>query len=164
MKFLRPEATALLSRWSEAIIFGLGLLLCLYILLRNIGSPFWMIIAGLAAFFCAVNLYHGVVRARLGSDGSAQGVVLIDEHRIGYFGPDTGGFVDLGNLTRLDVYNGKWILHGQDGARLDIPFDAPKADGLLDLFAQLQGVTLARLHSALATRQGLLQTIFERAP
>lgn len=160
MTFLRPEAAALLTRWRQPILFGAGLLLCLYILARNLGSPFWMIVAGLAAFFCAVSFYQAWLRARLGSDGSAEGVVVIDEHRIGYFGPNTGGFVEMKDLRRLDVYNGAWILHQIDGPRLDIPFDAPKADALLDLFAQLPGVTLAKLHSALATRQGLLQTIW----
>jgi len=86
------------------------------------------------------------------------GVVTIDERRIGYFGPDGGGFVEMGALTKLDFQVfavpasepvGLWHLTHADGGPVMIPMAAKGAEGLLDLFAALQGV---RLNDAVAAR------------
>ena len=164
MTFLRPEALAALRRWREVLIYGLGFLVFGGLFLRSLAnfSLFWLVVLGAAAFFCGTLTLQAWVRAQVGSDGSAQGVVLIDEHRIGYFGPQKGGFVEMQHLTRLDVYNGSWILLHRNGEPLKIPFDAPNADALIDLFAQLPEVTTTTLTQAMRTRQGLLQTVWER--
>jgi len=86
------------------------------------------------------------------------GVVTIDERRIGYFGPDGGGFVEMDALTKLDfqVFTvpasepvGLWHLTHADGGPVMIPMAAKGAEGLLDLFSALPAV---RLNDAISAR------------
>jgi hypothetical protein len=91
------------------------------------------------------------LRARIAGDGNAQGVVIIDEHRIGYFAPENGGFVELSQVTRIELINKEWRVHHLSGAPVHIPINAPKAVDLVDVFSTLPGISLLTLHAAMTS-------------
>ncbi len=164
MSFLRPAALTALSRWGEAMITGALAALALSFLGRAIiasAALWWIaILACLALVFCVL-AYQAILRARIKTDGVAEGVVILDEHRIGYFGPQTGGFVEIKDLVRLDLFDGHWVLHQSEGPFVRIPHDAPNAAALTDLFSQLPGVSLQKVHDSLRKPRGLKQTLWQ---
>lgn len=89
MSFIRPEVTALVTRWRE-VIAGVGLIaLGAYWMMDVGGLLAWvglvLVIAGAA--LCVI----GVQRLRFRSTGRGPGVVLVDEGEVTYMGPLSGG-------------------------------------------------------------------------
>lgn len=149
-EFLRPAAVALLRRWREVAFGAAVAAVGLWWGLAAFGPTAWagwVVAAGGAALTWAA-----LARLRFGRGGGGQGVVEIDERRLAYFGPLTGGMIDLDDLVALDLDPAarppRWILTGPGGARLAIPADAEGADALFDLFAALPGLSPARLIAA----------------
>ncbi|EAR50362.1 hypothetical protein OG2516_16636 [Oceanicola granulosus HTCC2516] len=151
--FLRPEAVAALARWREVMIaaalFAAGLWLGLtsFGILGWIG---WLLAAGGVALG-----YAALQRLRFARGGGGVGIVTIDERRVVYYGPLTGGVADLDALLRLELdpqaHPAHWILTSEDGEQLAIPVDAEGADGLFDLFAALPGLSPGTLVSRVET-------------
>lgn len=150
--FLRPEARAFLNRWREPMIaaglaaLGLWWALTEFGLLRWIG---WLLVAGAAAL-----AYAALQRLRFARGGGGAGVVTIDERRVVYFGPFSGGVADLDALVRLELGPSpggpvQWVLTSDTGERVEIPVDAEGADRLFDLFAALPGLRPSVLLSTL---------------
>ena len=151
MSFIRPQARRLILTWAETAILGICFALSLWAAYR-----IWPTASVLMKFMplCAAVIFgvagvNAALRARLTSAGTAKGVVLIDERRIGYFGPDNGGFVEMQDLMRLEYFDNGWLLTHRAGPPLFVPMDAPNADELLDLFASLPGLSLLRLTAAI---------------
>jgi len=151
-EFLRPEVRAFFRRWREPLVAaGLGALglwwaLTEYGLLLWIG---WLLMAGSAAL-----AYAALQRLRFARGGGGAGIVTIDERRVVYFGPYSGGVADLDALLRLELEPSpggpaQWVLTCDTGERVEIPVDAEGADRLFDLFAALPGLRLSVLLSTL---------------
>jgi hypothetical protein len=115
------------------------------------GYPMLIFLGGSLALISLPLIRRAALRMRL-SRGDAAGVVLIDERRVGFFGPDAGGFLETDHLFGVDlaVAEGgpEWILIGEEADSLRIPVSAKDAEALLDVFSALPGfrVDLAVAH------------------
>lgn len=143
MSFLRPEAKDSLWRWREVLAGGAALALGLWWAFGAIGWMINTVGAGLiliAAGLIVLGLQRG--RFRAGSEGP--GVVQVVEGRVAYFGPLTGGAVNIADVTRLSLdrrmYPAHWVLAQPGSDALTIPITAKGAEALFDAFATLPGL------------------------
>ncbi len=164
--FFRPEAVAAVFRWREVGVALAIAALGLWIALR----PGGVIVTGFGYVLIALGLavlVPAIRRARFVTDGQGPGVVGVDEGRITYMGPLTGGAMALDDLGVLSVRrdrNGRtdWVL--ADATQLlVIPVDAAGADALFDAFAALPGVQIDRLIAAVQSRTVGSQRLWVRA-
>jgi hypothetical protein len=96
--------------------------------------------------------------------------VVIEEGRIGYLGPETGGFVALDSLVAVGIARTGdgpggmrvWRLHPVEGEALEIPLDAAGAAALPDALEALPGFAAFRLLAALRERGAGEVTIWRR--
>ena len=142
MSFVRPELAAGFRRWREPVVWGALLAVGLWMTWQGYStlSPL-SFVAGLVATATGASLLHGSLR-RLRLIGElGEGVVVIDEARIAYFGPRGGGFVDVPSIVRVEIVTRPhvppdsphaWVLSAEDGTRLVIPIGAEGADRLFD--------------------------------
>jgi hypothetical protein len=104
---------------------------------------------------------------RFSMGGGGAGLVQVDERRLAYFGPLTGGVIDLGDLTRVDLDpTGKpahWVLRDQGGQMIYIPVNAEGAEALFDVFAALPGIRTERMLDLLKNSPKERVLIWERA-
>jgi hypothetical protein len=164
--FFRPEARAALWRWREAMVAGVVAALGLWWALTSFGVLQWLGWA-LVALAAAAG-YVAIQRLRFGQGGGGPGVVQIDERRLSYFGPLSGGIVDLDDLVRLDLDpTGRpphWVLSHRSGDPLPIPVNAEGADALFDVFATLPGIRTERMLDALRHSPDTRVTIWQARP
>jgi hypothetical protein len=164
VSFLRPEVHAALWRWREvmaglAVIgFGLWWATAMYSPVRWLFLPL-LVGAGIA--------WTGFQRVRFRRGGGGAGVVQIDERRLTYWGPLSGGTVDMDDLGRLAFDPGHkpahWVLTPRGGTPLLIPVDAEGADGLFDLFTALPGLKAERMLDLLAHPPDRAVTLWDAA-
>lgn len=163
--FFRPEAKAALMRWREVIVAGVIIALGLWIAAKPAGmivTGFGYVLIGLGA----VALVPSIRRARFFTGGEGPGVVQIDEGRILFMGPQTGGAMALDDLSVLSVRRDRtgesaWVL--ADATQLlVIPVDAAGADALFDAFSTLPGVQIDRLIAAVQSRTHGSQRLWAR--
>jgi len=150
--FLRPELRRALWRWRE-VLAGLAVVLAGWWLAR-LGGPFWLGVGVLMALAGAALAVGGWMRARFAAGAPGAGVVQVVEGQIAYFGPHSGGFVALGDVTSLAIAadgtgGAVWIVASPD-TRLEIPAGAKGAEALFDAFASLPGADMSRIASAVA--------------
>lgn len=147
MSFLRPGAMAALRRWRDALAGVALLALGLWWVWAATGALHGLGYA--AAGIGAALVWLGLQRARFGAGGGGPGVVRVDEGRIVYFGPLTGGAVALADLSALWLdpagRPAHWILCQPGQPDLQIPVNAEGADALLDAFASLPGLRSGRI-------------------
>lgn len=150
MAFLRPEAAAVLLRWSETGAATAAVLVGLWLMRQ--GGYFLSPVGASVALIGAAWLLIALRRLRFGRRGRAPGLVEVIEGQIGYLGPSFGGFVALRELTevRLVTLHGEphWRLTQADGQVLLIPHGTEGAGTLFDAFAALPGIDLAALAAA----------------
>lgn len=150
MSLIRPEAAAELNRWREVLIGGAVILLGVYWgFFTGGGLLHWI---GYAVVLGGIVLcFAGVQRARFRQGGGGQGIVQVVEGRISYFGPLTGGVVDIADLRSLvldpTASPPHWVLKQEGLQTLFIPLDAEGADALFDAFALLPGIRTERMLS-----------------
>ncbi|MBL4812282.1 MAG: hypothetical protein JKX69_08000 [Rhodobacteraceae bacterium] len=145
-EFMRPEARATLLRWREALIGGALSALGLYWALTGFGTLRWLGWAVLALGLTL--LLTGLQRGRFRGQKGAPGMVQLDERQLSYFGPLTGGVIDLDEMRALDwepSKPGHWVLTGADHNEVHIPNGAEGADQLFDAFSALPGLSAAKL-------------------
>ena len=156
------QARAALRRWRE-VLAGLVLaLLALWLASATFGVTRWIAAAlgalGLALAFAATQ------RLRFERGGGGPGIVRIDERRLVYWGPLTGGAIDMGDLARLDLDPAAkpphWLLTTLSGEALAVPVTAEGAGALLDLFAALPGLHVEAMLAALDRRGGAPVTLW----
>ena len=140
-------------------------LLALWLGLSSFGITRWVAVAlGLAGLALA---WTGVQRLRFGRGGGGPGIVTVDERRLVYWGPLTGGVMDMDGLARLDLDPGArpahWVLTGLGGERLEVPVNAQGAEALFDLFAALPGLPTETMLATLQRTEGPPVTLW-RAP
>lgn len=163
--FFRPEAIAAVARWREVLVAAVIMALGLWIAAKPGGmivTGFGYVLIGLGA----VAMVPAVRRARFITGGSGPGVVQIDEGRILFMGPETGGAMALDDLSILSLRrdrDGKssWVL-ADASQLLVIPVDASGADALFDAFAALPGLNIDRLIASVQNRTQGSQRLWVR--
>ncbi len=162
---IRPAVRAGLWRWRETLL-GLGVVLLGVWWLNTFYSPVQWI--GLAvALAGAAWAAAGWQRARFRSTGKGPGVVQINERRLAYFGPMTGGVIDIEDLGRLELEPAAmpaphWVLSGIGGQTLEIPVNATNADALFDAFASLPGIKTEAMLDVLSRTPDARVTVWRR--
>ena len=153
---LRPEIRDALWRGREALAGAVVLLLALWLGLASFGVTRWLAVA--LGVLGAGLVWTGLQRLRFARGAEGPGVVEVDERRVIYWGPLTGGAVDLDDLLRLDLDSGgrpaHWVLTPQQGEALAVPVTAAGAEALLDLFTALPGLRTEALLAALSRTEG----------
>ncbi|MEM9969567.1 MAG: hypothetical protein AAF762_00495 [Pseudomonadota bacterium] len=161
MSFVRPEVSAGLWRWRE-VVAGVAAV-CLGAVVATgrigfLGALGWVIV-----FVGFALIVSGVSRGRFRNAGGGRGVVEVDERAVRYLGPEIGGAVALGQISRIAVaLPHAWELTDAAGQRLTIPVDAEGAEALFDAFISLPGMTSATLAEAAAEPPESRRVIWER--
>lgn len=164
-EFMRPEARASLWRWREALT-GLALLAVgLWWTYASFGIV--RVIGMILTLGAIILVIAGIQRARFRQTGKGPGIVQVAERRLAYFGPLTGGQMDIADLTRLELDPtglpaAHWILTGVGGQSIAIPVNAQNADALFDLFGSLEGIQTAAMLDALSQTPDMRVTVWEK--
>lgn len=150
MSMIRPEARAALWRWREifaaglVILWGLRWALTSFGIVKGLGWVLVILGAGL--------LIAAFQRLRFRQGGGGPGIVTIEERRVVYFGPDSGGVLDMDSLHMLQLNPAPaltWELRDDGNNQLNIPINAEGADALFDLFVALPGIKTEAMLDAL---------------
>lgn len=164
--FLRPEARASLWRWREIVLAVPFTMLGLWWAFGHFGLLAWLGwgLVGLSG----VLVVTGVQRGRFRQGGAGPGYVQLDERRLAYFGPLTGGVMDLDDLCRVALEPKArpaphWILTGIGGQELAIPVNAAGAEALFDVFAALPGIKTGQMLAVLQNTPDARVTVWEQA-
>lgn len=158
--FLRPEARATLWRWRDVIGAVALIALGYWWASASFGFVRWLSYGTMA--LGVILAIAGVQRARFRRGTDGPGVVLLDERRLSYYGPLSGGVIDLDDLTKLELDPSGWILTGIGGQRLDIPVTALGAEILFDAFAALPKIKTAQMLDVLTRTPDARVMIWER--
>lgn len=151
--FIRPAVRAAIWKWRE-MIGAAGLVLLGLWWSVSVAMPVRFI--GYAAIVLGLIFMIGAwQRMRFRSDGAGPGVVKIVERRLAYFGPLTGGAVEMDEVVKLELEPQAlpaphWIIANERGERLEIPVNADGADALFDLFAALPGIQTEKMLNVLS--------------
>lgn len=165
MSFIRPDLLHRLSRWREVLaalaVVAAGLWLA------RLGGPVLAVLGGGIAVVAAALAVLAARRLRFRLEIGAPGAVEIDEGRISYLGPVTGGAVSLADLVGIDVIDvagGRrcWRLHQADGQVLLVPLAAAGAAALYDHFVALPGMETRRLMAALEGEATIARPVWRR--
>ena len=97
-----------LARWAES---GLTALIAAVLLWQGADLAWyggwwgWWLGWVLMAAGAGVTLWcvAAVQRARVRGHSDGPGMVVIEERRIGYYGPEGGGFIDIDDLVRIEL-------------------------------------------------------------
>ncbi|MFN3207822.1 MAG: hypothetical protein ACE369_02245 [Roseovarius sp.] len=162
MSFIRPDATASLTRWREVLIAAAVLALGAWWATGFVGILSWV---GYALLPLGAALgFIGLQRARFRRASGGPGIVQVDEGRVTYFGPLTGGTADLAEMTRLTLDHGArpahWGLHRPGQPALMIPVTAQGSDALFDAFATLPGLRVQKMLAALSSQDRETVTVW----
>jgi hypothetical protein len=173
VSFLRPELAARLRLWREplawAALLAVGLWLVWQGYSRLAPLPF---AAGLVFVAAGAALLRPALRRMRLHAELGQGVVVIDEARIAYFGPRGGGFVDLPSIVRVEIVTRPhvppdsahaWVMTAEDGTRLIVPLGAEGADRLFDALSPLPGIDFDAGAAAVAARRPGRATVWRKA-
>ena len=163
---IRPELRAWIIRWREALmglaVLALGLWWAIWTraVLGYVGIGF--VLFGLWLF------WTGLQRGRYRRVELAAGAIKVVEGKIVYFGPETGGAMDLEALARITLERSSkgpvWRLAAPGAPDLTIPAGALGSDALLDAFAQLPDFRTEPMLKELRTDRPGRVLIWERTP
>lgn len=142
---IRPELIEWTRRNAEAL--GMIVLTLAGLWIATLGGPVLAIVGGAIVLLGLVLLRSALLRQRFSRRKGDPGVVIVDELRIGYFGPDTGGFFEMGQVRAIELMSyptgAHWTLRGE-GKPLMIPTAAKGAEQLFDVFGALPGFPMKR--------------------
>lgn len=161
----RPAA--ILSRWAETAIAALLLALALRYGVGGVrlgGWTGWVLIALAAPIGLWLRL--AALKAMSARADLGPGVANVDERRVTYMGPETGGALSLDALRAVDVESGAaptWILRQDGGPTLRIPAAADGADRLPEALAALPGFSEPKALRALGAAGHALHPVWRRA-
>ncbi|QFT79479.1 hypothetical protein FIU89_02565 [Roseovarius sp. THAF27] len=162
MSFIRPDAAASLSRWREVLIGAGVVALGAWWSVGFIGILSW--VGYILLPVGAALTFIGLQRARFRRATGGPGIVQVDEGRVTYFGPLTGGTVDLAEMSRLTLEHATkpahWGLHQPGQPALMIPTTAQGADTLFDAFTTLPGLRVQKMLAALSSQDRETVTVW----
>lgn len=146
---IRAEVAARLHRWREVLAGGIITLIGLW--LFGLGGYFLAAVGLAVACAGAAGALIGLRRLRFRRTDTGPGIVQVVEGQISYFGPETGGFIALSDLTELHLCDAgqAWRLVSPATPPLTIPAGAQGADQLFDTFASLPGLDMSALLRAI---------------
>jgi hypothetical protein len=159
MSFVRTELAARLRPWREALVWAAGSAAGAWLAWQGWATgAILLLLFGLLLVAVSVSLLVTELRRRrLRGQEPAEGMVVVEEARIGYFGPRGGGFIDLDALARVEIMTDgskpAWRLEESGGASLRIPVGARGAEDVYDALAPFARLDEEALHTALATRR-----------
>lgn len=168
MSFVRPEAAAGIRRWVEPVVVALALALTVW---QGVG---WLAqgagfgwIALVAAVLLAFWLRSALAGALARQDDGGPGVVVLREGEVGYMGPESGGFLDLGDIERVEIVQPSrggplWYLDAGRAGRLVVPANAEGADHLVEALAALPGFSDLGVAQALRARAVGRRVVWQR--
>lgn len=164
-----------LARWAEPMLTGAGALWLGWAAAAALGrGAGWLAAALPLAGAALLAAWAGAAAVRLGvlrrGAATAPGLVVIEEGRVGYLGPEAGGFVALDALVAVGIAPAGdgpgglrvWRFHAAEGAPLEIPLDAAGAAALPDTLEALPGFDAFRLLRALRDRGRGEVTVWRR--
>ncbi len=166
MSFIRPDVARALARRREALV-ALGVAL-FGLWLAQLGGPIMLVLGGLVTATGLLMAVFAWRRQRFRLEIDAPGVVSVDEGRITYLGPITGGAVALRELVEVEVIDLPgprrcWRLRQADNQMLLVPLAAAGAEALYDHFAALPGMETRALMSALEGEAHPARQIWQRS-
>ena len=151
MSFIRPEAAQVLRTWGVPAAFGIAGVAMIWHgwSITSRGGFVGIVLIGLGIFSCLA-LFGAVERAlsRWRGRHGGPGVVIVEEGRISYFGPDIGGVVAIDALDKVDIVTTDqgpmtedltWRLSDSYGQTLVIPGGAEGTSEMLDVLGTLPG-------------------------
>ncbi|MFT6774613.1 MAG: hypothetical protein ACJA1L_002327 [Paracoccaceae bacterium] len=160
------RARAILSRWAETAAAGAITAAALAYGVDAVSVGAWGGWALLAlAIPLALWLRLAAIRAISMRNGLGAGVAMVDERRVTYMGPETGGALSLDTLRAVDIESGDaptWILREEGGPTLRIPAGADGADLLPEALAALPGFSEPKALRALAASGRAIHPIWRR--
>ena len=172
MGFVRPEIAAGFRRWREAIVWAALLALGLWLVWQGYRAlALVTFVVGLAAAATGASLLHAAVRRVRLRGELGEGVVVVDEARIAYFGTRGGGVVDVPAIVRVEIVSRPhvppdsvhaWVLTAEDGVRLVVPLGARGADALFDALSPLPGIDFDAAAAAVAAPGPGRATVWDR--
>lgn len=172
---MNPQAIAFLRRYAEpAIAGGLAVLLArsAWVTAAAGGSLVWVGFEALAALAASLWALTALQRQRVAAGsqrgGLSPGVLRVEEERIGYFGPESGGFLAMDQVESVALCRGAdaswtWYLMGPDQHTLTIPGGALGAEALVDALAGLPEFETARALDVLSRDREGCVTVWERS-
>lgn len=98
---IRPELIEWTRRNAEALGMVALILGGLWVATR--GGPALAIVGGAIVLLGVVLLRSALLRLRFSRRKGDPGMVMVDELRVGYFGPDNGGFFEMGQVKSIDL-------------------------------------------------------------
>ncbi|MEL6582309.1 MAG: hypothetical protein AAFQ36_00630 [Pseudomonadota bacterium] len=146
--FIRPEVKVWFERNQELLFAVFLLILGLIGIGRGVflGATLSLAVGGTLFLIALPLIRRSAMRLKL-TRGQAAGIVLIDERRIGFLGPDGGGFLESDHLHGVDlrISDGvaTWTLIGEEGQSLMVPVKAKGGEALYDRFTSLPGFSLS---------------------
>ncbi|WP_112322350.1 hypothetical protein [Oceanibium sediminis] len=169
MSFIRPEVRAALSRNRPRLLWSAAIAFAVWVLWRGLATGGWLLtLAGGAALgLIATFLLAERQRGRFRRATAEPGIVKVDEAQIAYFGPDTGGIVDLDALNRVELISSgdgiaHWRLHHEAGPPVAVPLAAEGAEQLVDVLMTLPGVNITAALAALDRRRMSIVPVWSR--
>ncbi len=152
MALIRPELRAAFHRWREVLIGAAVCALGVWVL--SFGGVFFQVLGAAIAVLGGGLGFVAARRLRFGHAVAAPGVVEVVEGQISYLAPAGGGFVALGELSRIrHVFSEDgdqfWLLSQRGAPDLAVPVDAVGSDDLFDAFVSLPGAEPRRILMAL---------------
>lgn len=165
--FIRPEARAAIWKWRDVLVAAGMVALGLWWVLVSGGILYWL---GIGLIVLGLVLgYAGAQRARFRQGDDGPGVVSLDEGRLTYFGPLTGGAMDIADLTEVVLDPTAhpaphWVLTDTYGRTVAIPVNAAGGELLFDAFARLPGIRTGAMLAALETPPDSARIIWAKPP
>ena len=174
MSFIRPEAKAVLRQWGvPAALAMLGVFL-LWKGIRITARGDWVgVVLMVLGVFACLSLIGVLERALLAwrNRRGGPGMVIIEEGRISYFGPETGAVLALDALVSVDIVTtGEgpmaedlfWVLSDAMGQMAAIPGGAEGSGALLDTLGSLEGFSHTKVISAMSSTENARFEIWRR--
>lgn len=169
---IRPEAAALLKRWSEALVAVAATLAALWV----VGIPGfrlgWIsVILGVPIAVSGLIWLRVAIRRARSAAGEGQGSLFVEERRVLYVGSFGNVQVDLDDAIRIEMLGRggavSLLVHVPDGPPVALPLGAEGSDALLDALTGLPGLGMDAFHGQLerarrdAKAQGIV-TVWKR--
>ncbi|MGI9389119.1 MAG: hypothetical protein ACR2O1_03600 [Boseongicola sp.] len=147
MNLIRPEAAAVLSRWRE-VLAGLVVALIGVWLITNRFGALYLIGWGLSVGGFSM-MIAGIRHARFPAGSGGPGIIELDERKLTYFSPETGGSVSLDDLLKIAIRTTDagpfvsdmfWEWTDTTGQTLAVPSDAEGSEQIFDALSALDDV------------------------
>lgn len=157
----------IVSRWGEALVSSVVAGALLHWGIKGVQLGGWV---GWALLILAaptlVWAWIAILRAAAPRRRGGAGVVMVEERRVTYMGPQTGGAISLDELRAVDVESGPdatWILREEGGPVLRIPAGAEGAEALPEALAGLPGFSEPKALRAIAAAGPAIHPVWRRA-